>query len=123
MSVRFHLSIVPNRRRCRVVAVTADAFEDTRDSCLAAGFDGWLTKPFRVEDLVRVVGEHLIAARGPVAAQQHPRSQPTAALGTNSSTPHVHRQQHRQPQQQQQPQQPQHRHYLPHHHPQKQEQQ
>ncbi|KAG2446816.1 hypothetical protein HYH02_008376 [Chlamydomonas schloesseri] len=52
----------PNRR-CRVVAVTADAFEDTRDSCLAAGFDGWLTKPFRVEDLVRVVGEHLVAAR------------------------------------------------------------
>jgi CheY-like chemotaxis protein len=40
-------------RRCRCVAVTADAFEDTRDACLAAGFDGWLTKPFRVEDLVR----------------------------------------------------------------------
>lgn len=37
-----------------MVAVTADAFEDTRDSCLAAGFDGWLTKPFRVEDLVGV---------------------------------------------------------------------
>ncbi len=51
-----------------MVAVTADAFEDTRDSCLAAGFDGWLTKPFRVEDLVRVVGEHLLAARTAAAA-------------------------------------------------------
>ena len=37
--------------RVRIVAVTADAFEDTRDQCLASGFDGWLTKPFRVEDL------------------------------------------------------------------------
>ena len=34
--------------RLRVIAVTADAFEGTRDSCLAAGFHGWLAKPFRV---------------------------------------------------------------------------
>lgn len=43
--------------RARVVAVTADAFEDTREHCLAAGFDSWLAKPFRVEDLVRVIRE------------------------------------------------------------------
>lgn len=28
--------------RARVVAVTADAFEVTRDDCMAAGFDGEL---------------------------------------------------------------------------------
>ncbi|KAG1657709.1 hypothetical protein FOA52_002513 [Chlamydomonas sp. UWO 241] len=42
----------------KVVAVTADAFEGTRDECMAAGFDGWLPKPFRLEDMVRIIGEH-----------------------------------------------------------------
>ena len=61
------------RRKCRVVAVTADAFEDTRDSCLSSGFDGWLTKPFRVEDLLRVVGENLGSRVG--AGQQGQQQQ------------------------------------------------
>ncbi len=43
------------KKRLRVVAVTADAFDDTRELCLASGFDGWLSKPFRVEDLARVL--------------------------------------------------------------------
>lgn len=25
----------------KIIAVTADAFEDTRDTCIANGFDGW----------------------------------------------------------------------------------
>lgn len=41
--------------KVKVVAVTADAFEDRRDHCLATGFDGWLAKPFRVEDLVKIM--------------------------------------------------------------------
>lgn len=41
--------------KVRVVAVTADAYDDTRDACTAAGFDGWLAKPFRVEDLAAVL--------------------------------------------------------------------
>lgn len=41
--------------KVRVVAVTADAFEDRRNQCLASGFDGWLAKPFRVEDLVKIM--------------------------------------------------------------------
>lgn len=42
------------KSRTRIVAVTADAFEDTRDSCIAVGFDGWLAKPFRVEEFAKV---------------------------------------------------------------------
>ena len=38
-----------------LVAVTADAFDDTRDTCLSSGFDDWLPKPFRVEDMVRIM--------------------------------------------------------------------
>ena len=57
-------------RRCaRVVAVTADAFEVTRDDCMTAGFDGWLPKPFRVEEMTRVVAEH--AARTAKASGNH----------------------------------------------------
>jgi len=34
-----------------IVAVTADAFEESRSRCLENGFTGWLAKPFRVEEL------------------------------------------------------------------------
>jgi CheY-like chemotaxis protein len=33
----------PNTR-VRIVAVTADAFEDTREQCFAGGFDGWCAR-------------------------------------------------------------------------------
>lgn len=39
----------------KVVAVTADAFEDRRDQCLSQGFNAWLSKPFRIEDLARIM--------------------------------------------------------------------
>ena len=39
----------------RIIAVTADAFEDTREKCLTSGFDGWLAKPFRIEELASVM--------------------------------------------------------------------
>ena len=37
--------------RTRIVAVTADAFDTARDACLAAGFQSFVSKPFRVEEL------------------------------------------------------------------------
>lgn len=49
----------------KVVAVTADAFEDTRDTCLSAGFDGWLAKPFRIQDLARVM-DRVLNSRTPM---------------------------------------------------------
>ena len=41
--------------KTKIVAVTADAFEDTRDKCAAVGFDGWLAKPFRVEEFAKLM--------------------------------------------------------------------
>lgn len=46
----------PNQRT-KIIAVTADAFEDTRDTCVANGFTGWLAKPFRVEEFARIMGQ------------------------------------------------------------------
>lgn len=39
----------------KIIAVTADAFEDTRDTCVANGFTGWLAKPFRVEEFAKIM--------------------------------------------------------------------
>nr|AML79306.1 putative LOV domain-containing protein [Prasinococcus capsulatus] len=48
------------RGRVRIIAVTADALEETQTLCLRTGFDGWLPKPFRLVDLenaLRTAGE------------------------------------------------------------------
>ena len=47
-----------------VLALTAQAMEGDRERFLAAGFDGYLSKPVNVADLVALVRQY--SARGPV---------------------------------------------------------
>lgn len=47
-----------NRLR-RIIAVSASAYDIDRRECLAAGCDEFLAKPFREEDLWRVIGDAL----------------------------------------------------------------
>ncbi|WP_085317947.1 response regulator [Derxia lacustris] len=46
----------------RVIALTANTFQSDIDTCLAAGFDGFIGKPCSIEDMRRVV-ETAIGAR------------------------------------------------------------
>ncbi|MEM8962921.1 MAG: ATP-binding protein [Acidobacteriota bacterium] len=49
------------RSRTPIVAVTANAFPDDQQRCLAAGMDDWLTKPFRMHELAAKVDQWLLA--------------------------------------------------------------
>ena len=42
-----------------VIAVTASAFEDDRKAVLAQGFDGYLKKPFKTEELIAEIADKL----------------------------------------------------------------
>jgi CheY-like chemotaxis protein len=42
-----------------IIAVTADAFEESRQRCLDAGFTGWLSKPFRIDGMLNILSSIL----------------------------------------------------------------
>ena len=66
--------------RVRVVAVTANAMEGDRERCLAAGMDGFLTKPVRVEELEAVLEPGGPARLSSLSAPEAPRTGASVSL-------------------------------------------
>lgn len=46
---------LPLRKQPRIIALTANAFEEDRERCLAGGMDGFISKPFQFENLAREI--------------------------------------------------------------------
>jgi CheY-like chemotaxis protein len=58
-------SAEPQGTRTPIIALTADALSEDRDACLAAGMDGFLTKPLdreRLADVLAALGRPRLAA-------------------------------------------------------------
>ena len=47
----------PADKRPRIVAMTANAMQGDREECIKAGMDDYISKPIRVDELVRALGE------------------------------------------------------------------
>jgi CheY-like chemotaxis protein len=67
-ATRHILAHIPEGRRPRIVAMTANASEGDRAQCFACGMADFLPKPVRHEELVRVLIEAAGHARRPPSA-------------------------------------------------------
>jgi two-component system cell cycle response regulator DivK len=50
-----HLRTDPQTRAMKVIAITAFAIKGDRELFLAAGFDGYVSKPFKMDELLEAV--------------------------------------------------------------------
>ena len=56
-ATRFIAREWPHQQRPRIIAMTANAMKEDREVCLAAGMDDYVSKPIRVETLVRALSK------------------------------------------------------------------
>jgi CheY-like chemotaxis protein len=52
-------------RRLPIIALTANAFEEDRQRCLAAGMDGFVAKPIQRDELMKAIDQALEQATAP----------------------------------------------------------
>lgn len=45
-----------------IVALTADVMKEDRERCLEAGMNAFISKPFRLEEIVAILKEYILAA-------------------------------------------------------------
>ena len=67
-----HWEVDHKRSRLPIIALTADAFEEDRQHCLAVGMDGFLTKPVAIDALKLALSRWLPAAPAVQASETLP---------------------------------------------------
>jgi CheY-like chemotaxis protein len=55
--IRIHEAAKPGGRRIPIIALTAEAIQGDREKCLAAGMDGYVTKPINADELFAAIRE------------------------------------------------------------------
>ncbi len=58
---RIRASGFPSAKTVPIIAMTANVFREDVESCLAAGMDGHLGKPFDMDDLLKITHKYLKA--------------------------------------------------------------
>ncbi|MCD4829117.1 MAG: response regulator [Candidatus Cloacimonetes bacterium] len=72
-----------------IIAMTADVLSDDRDKCLAAGMDGFITKPLKLDDLRLVLHRVMSAERGEAAVMKETESVAANVLDIRIDLAHV----------------------------------
>ncbi|MEM7738752.1 MAG: response regulator, partial [Deinococcota bacterium] len=74
-------------KRVRIIALTASVFQEDEADILAAGFDGFVRKPFREQQIFDVMAEHLNVQYSYDDTPQHPTL--TRGLSPQLSVPYL----------------------------------